>query len=392
MINSDVLIVGIGQTTVGEHWDISLRELAYYAIEAAMQDAAGLRPDALFVSNVLAPMVSSQAHLGALLADFAGLGGIEATTIEAAGASGGAAVRAGYLAVKSGFVDVAMVVGVEKITDKISEEVDEALTATLDSDYEAIHGVNPTAQAALLMQRYLSETGAPREAFGGFPAIAHSNGARNPKAMFQMELKPESYTQAPVTCDPLNLFDTAPDADGAAAILIARSDILLQHQSLKSSRNQIRIVASNISTDSLALHDRPDPLDFSSARYSIENALYQSGIKIDQIDFFELYDFSTIHTVLSLEAAGYAKRGQGWTLATDNTLTLQGSLPISTFGGLKARGNPWGATGVYQVVESVIQLRKNANQVQVTDPRFGMVQCLGGPASTAVTHILEVIE
>ena len=392
MINMDVLIAGIGQTTVGEHWDISLRELAFYAMEAAMQDAAGLRPNALFVSNVLAPMVSSQAHLGALLVDFAGFGGIEATTIEAAGASGGAAVRAGYLAVKSGFVDVAMVVGVEKITDKISEEVDEALAATLDSDYEAVHGVNPTAQAALLMQRYLTETGAPREAFAGFPAISHSNGALNPKAMFQMQLKPEAYNRAPLTCDPLNLFDTAPDADGAAAILLTRSDIVSQNQSLERSRNQVRIAGSNITTDSLSLHDRPDPLDFRSVRFSIENALYQAGIQRNQINFFELYDFSTIHTILSLEAAGFAQRGQGWALAKDNTLTLQGALPISTFGGLKSRGNPWGATGVYQVVEGVIQLRKHANEVQVAHPKFGMVQCLGGPASTAVTHILERIE
>ncbi len=391
MINTDILITGIGQTPVGEHWDISLRELAFNAMEDAMQDATGLRPDALFVSNLLAPMVSGQAHLGALLADFAGLRGIEATTVEAAGASGGAAVRAGYLAVKSGFVDVAMVVGVEKITDKVSEEVDEALAATLDSDFEAIHGVNPTAQAALLMRRYLFETGAPREAFSGFPANAHANGACNPNAMFQVPLKPDSYHQAPLTCEPLNIFDTAPDADGAAAILITRPEFLPHDQSLHGTRPKVRISASSMATDTLALHDRPDPLDFKAARYSVEKAIYQAGITLDQIDFFELCDTTSIHAVLSLEAAGFSQRGQGWKLAQNGTINLQGSLPISTFGGLKARGNPWGATGVYQVVEAINQLRNNAGEVQVPDAKIGMVQCLGGPASTVVTHILESV-
>ena len=110
---SDIVIAGISQTDVGEHWDIGLRELAFTAIESALNDAGGLRPQAMFVGNMLAPNLSRQAHLGALLADFAGLTGIEAVTVEAAGASGGAALRQGYLAVKSGLVDVALVVGVE---------------------------------------------------------------------------------------------------------------------------------------------------------------------------------------------------------------------------------------------------------------------------------------
>jgi acetyl-CoA C-acetyltransferase len=387
-MNTDIFIAGIGQTSVGEHWDTSLRELAFHAMDAAMQDAAGLRPDALFVSNLLAPMVSGQAHLGALLADFSGLRGIEATTIEAAGASGGAALRAAYLAVKSGLVDVAMVVGVEKITDRISEEVEESLAVALDSDYESVHGLTPTAQAALLMRRYLFESSAPRDAMGGFPVIAHANGARNPNAMFQMVLKTDLYNRAPLTCDPLNMFDTAPDADGAAAILLTRPEFLLNG----SGAAKVRLSASSMATDTLAIHDRPDPLSFRAARYSVEKAIFQAGINLDQIDFFELYDATTIHAVLSLEAAGFSQRGEGWKLAQDGKLSLDGPLPISTFGGLKARGNPWGATGVYQAVEAVIQLRHQAGDLQVPEARFGMVQCLGGAASTAVTHILEFVD
>src|SRR5512147_1803792 len=162
---TEVIIAGIGQTEVGEHWDIGLRDLAFAAVQDAVRDAGGLRPQSLFVGNMLAPNLSSQAHLGVLIADYAGLLGIEAVTVEAAGASGGAALRQGYLAVASGMVDVALVVGVEKFTDKLGSDVDSALATTSDADFEAIQGMTPTAQAALLMKRYMHEHQVPA---GGF--------------------------------------------------------------------------------------------------------------------------------------------------------------------------------------------------------------------------------
>lgn len=387
-MRNDVVIAGIGQTSVGEHWDISLKELAFQAVELALEDAGGLKPSVLYVGNVLASSVSSQANLGVMLADFMGFRGIEAVTIEAAGASGGAALRAGYLAVKSGLIDVALVVGVEKITDKITSDVEESLSITLDSDYEAVHGVTPSAQAALLMQRYLFETKIPRNAFSSFPLIAHLNGANNPNAMFQKAIKPEIYERAGSVCEPLNLFDISPDADGAAAVVLTRLDLLPPSQ----SHPPVIISGSSFTTDTLSLHDRPDPLAFNAVRMSVERAIYQAGISLDQIDFFELFDFASIYAALTLESAGFAKRGQSLQLAQDGSYSLDGSLPISTFGGLKARGNPWGATGIYQVVESANQLRGQAGKNQVPGAKFGMVQCLGGPASSVVTHILESIE
>lgn len=387
MVNTDVIIAGIGQTNVGEHWETSLRELAFYAIEAALKDAAGLHPQALYVGNVFAPQISGQAHLGALIADFAGLRGIEACTIEAAGASGAAALRAGFLAVKSGFVDAALVLGVEKITDKVGPQVDVNIATILDSDYEAVHGLTPTAQAALLMRRYWHEFNVPEFALGGFPLTAHANGAGNPQAMFQKALKPALYERAGMICDPLNMFDAAPDADGAAAVLLTRPELLPPD----SQHPRVRIAASSVTTDTLALHDRPDPLDFRAARLSVERACYQAGASIDQMDFFELCDTFSIYAALSLEAAGYAQRGRGWELAQTAAITLEGSLPIATMGGLKARGNPWGATGVYQVVESTLQLRGQAGPNQIHNAKRALVQALGGPASTTVTHILETV-
>ena len=383
----DVIIAGIGQTPVGEHWDLSLREIAYHAMQAALRDAGDLRPQALYVSNVLGAQLSGQAHLGALLADFAGLRDVEACTIEAAGASGGAALRAAYQAVASGEVGAALVVGVEKLTDKVGPEVENALSTSLDADYEAVHGVTPLAQAALLMQRYFHEFNPPEFALAGFPLIAHVNGASNANAMFRKAIKAALYKRAGMVSAPLNMFDAAPDADGAAALLLTRADLLppdLPHP-------PVRIAGSGAATDALALHDRPDPLTFRAARISVERALQQAGIERADVDFFELFDAYSVYAALSLEAAGFAARGQGWRLAQEGKISLDGELPISTFGGLKARGNPWGATGVYQVVEAVLQLRGEAGDNQVADARVGLVQCLGGPAATAVAHVLTAV-
>lgn len=389
---SDVIIAGIGQTPVEEHWDVSLRDLAIQAIEEARLDAGGLKPQALFVGNMLAPQLSQQAHLGALIADYAGLTGIEAYTIEAGGASGGAALRAGFMAVASGQVDVALVLGVEKFTDQIGNTVDAALSTASDSDFEAIQGMTPTAQAALLMRRYMYEFGVPRQVFAGFPLLAHTNGEGNPKAMYRKAIKPEAYANAAIVSDPLNMFDIAPNADGAAAVLLARPELLPSN----FPHRLARIAASSMASDTLALHDRPDPLYFNAVRLSVERACQKANLTLQQIDLFEIFDIYSIYAVLSVEAAGLAAPGCGWQLAQNGEqpapASLAGTLPMNTLGGLKARGNPGGATGVYQAVEATLQLRGQAGKNQLSNPRRALIQALGGPASTAVTHILEALD
>lgn len=382
---TDVVIAGIGQTPVGEHWDLSLRELSLMAIEAAQLDSGGLQPQAMYVGNMLAPLLSRQAHLGALIADFAGMAGIEAYSIDASGASGGAALRAGYLGVLSRQVNVALVVGIEKFTDQVGSSVEAALTSSGDSDYESVQGLTPTTHAALIMRRYLHDFNAPRESFAGFPLTAHANGAGNPNAMFRKAIKAELYNRVGMVSDPINMFDVSPNADGAAAVMITRSDLLPPGFPHKL----VRISGSSLVTDTLALHDRPEPLAFQAARLSVERACRQAGIVPTDVDLFELHDAYSIYAALSLEAAGFAERGHGWSLAQDGQISLQGSVPISTLGGLKARGNPGGASGVYQAVEAVLQLRQQAGDNQITDARRALIQCLGGPASTVATHVLE---
>jgi acetyl-CoA C-acetyltransferase len=382
---TEVIIAGLGQTTVGEHWDVGLRDLAYYAINAAIKEAGGLRPQSLFVGNMLAPNLSKQAHLGALLSDYAGLTGIEAVTIEAAGASGGAALRQGYLAIKSGLVDTALVVGVEKFTDVVGAGVDEALATASDSDFEAVQGMTPTAQAALIMKRYMHEFDVPADGFAGFALTAHANGAGNPNAMFQKAIKPETYAKAGMVSEPVNMFDAAPNADGAAALVLTRRDLLPENW----PHPLVKVAGSATASDTLALHDRKDMLYFDAVQLSAGRAMKQANLTLDHIRLFEYHDTFSIYAALALEAVGFAIRGKGWKLAADGQIELNGRIPCATMGGLKARGFPGGATGVYQAVEAAQQLRGQAGANQVEGAIYALIQSLGGPASTAVSHILE---
>jgi len=382
---TEVVIAGIGQTPVGEHWETSLRSLAVAAIRDALKDSGGLNPQALIVGNMLAPNLSNQAHLGALIADYANLTGIEAMTTEASGASGGAALRQGYLAIASGMVDVALVVGVEKFTDKIGTEVEEATATESDADFESIHGMTITAQAALLMKRYMHENNVPENGFAGFALTAHANGVANKNAAFRKAIKAEMYAKSEMVSDPLKVFDMAPHLDGAAALVLTRRELV---PSIEQSQ-LVKIAGSAASSDTLALHDRKDMLSFDTAQISAGKAMKQAGVVLNQINFFEYHDVFNIYAALQLEAIGFAIKGKGWKLAEDGEIGLKGKIPCATMGGMKARGFAGGASGVYQAVEAVTQLRGQAGANQITGATYGLIQSLGGPASTAISHILQ---
>jgi len=382
-----VSIIGIGKTAVKEHWDTSIRHLAWYAIEAALDDAHITAVDALYVGNVLAGELSGQTHLGALIADFAGMRGIEAVTVEASEASGGAALRQAVMAVESGMVETALVVGVEKMTDQTGGKLTSAMASQLDADYEAVQGLTVAGAAALMMRRYQHEYDVQLSNFAGFSVNAHQHAAANPDAMFRNQLTAARFGAAMPVADPVTVFDAAPYGDGAAALIVTSRE-----RALDMSPHPILVAGSAMATDSLSLHDRRDMLWLSAAERSAKAAMASANVTPSDIDLFELHDSFTIMAALSLEAAGFAERGHGWEMATEAGIGRDGNLPISTFGGLKARGNPVGATGVYQLVEAAQQLRGQAEGCQVANAKVAMAQCLGSGGGTAVTHVLRLDE
>jgi len=382
---SDIVIAGIGQIPVGELYTLSLRSMGVKALTAALHDSGDLKPDALYIGNLLSSMISHQSNLGALFTDYARLEGVEAYTTEAAGASGAAALHQAYMAILSGFADTVAVLGVEKWSDLVRSEAEAVIMQEMDYDYESIPGLTSTGQAGLIMQRYFYEHDLPSDALNGFAMLAHTNGSNNPNGLYRNLISPEAYARATMLSDPFNMYDGATYADGAAALILTRRDLLPED----FPHPVISVTGSAASSDSLSWHDRQEPMAFTAAARAVSEASRQAGTLPGQVSLFELDDSFSIYAALTLEACGLADRGKAWQMAREGDFAVHGRLPIMTMGGCLARGNPIGAKGVYQVVEAVTQLRGTAGPNQVRNARSALTLALGGPASTAIAHVLK---
>jgi acetyl-CoA C-acetyltransferase len=383
----EIAIIGIGQTSIDEHWEKSLRELAGDAVIAALFDAGRDRVDGLFVGNMLSGILTNQEHLGVLVSDWAGLKYTEAVKIEAACGSGAAALRAAIMAVGSGELESAIALGIEKMTETKGVDTTAALAEAADADYEALHGVSFVALNALVMKRYLHEYGWKHTDFAPFSINAHANAVHNPYARLREAITQRDYERARMIAEPINLMDASPIGDGAAALLVVPANSL---NSNGRARPIVTIAGSASATDTLAVHDRRQVTWLAAAESSARKAYSQAGVTPEDIDLFELHDAFSIMTALSLEACGFSEHGQAPRLGLDGMIGINGRIPICTRGGLKARGHPVGATGIYQIAEVVQQLRSEAGLCQVPDARIGMAQNIGGSGATIITHILRV--
>lgn len=382
----EVALAGIGQTKIDEHWDKSLRELAGEAALDAMAEAGVAQVDSVYVGNMLSDISNLQAHLGSMVSDWIGQRYTDSIKIESACSSGSAAFRAGYLAVASGEVNTVLVVGVEKMTDSPTGEITAGLATAADADWEVDHGLSFVALNALIMKRYMYEYGWEATDFADFSINAHANAVHNPNARFRKPISADSFKKSPMICDPINLLDASPMGDGAAAVILMRGDML------QPNSKKIIVAGSAGATDTIAIHNRKAPLRLSAAENSVQKAYAQAGVGLDDIGVFEYHDAFTIMAALSLEAAGFAEPGKGPQLAKDGEIKVSGRIPVATRGGLKARGHPVGATGLYQIVEVVQQLRGEAGETQVARNDFGMTQNIGGSGSNIVTHIFQRVK
>lgn len=379
----DVYIVGLGYTPVKEHWTSSLRQLGATAIRNALRDASIESADSLYVGNMLSGQVAGQENLGTLLADEAGLLPIEACKVEAACGSGGAAIRAAFLAVASGASEYAIGAGVEKMTDVSGDAIAAGLATASDQDFEASFGLSFVGMAGLLMQRYLHETQRARADFAPFVVNAHRNAAAAEHAMFHSAVTTEQFLRSPMVASPLGVLDAAPVCDGAAAV------VCCSKQALQPHHRPIRIAASAIATDTISLAARRSLTRLEAARISAQKAFKMGQCSAKDVQVFEPHDAFTVMTALALEACGFAEAGTALDLAADGAFEPSGALPICTFGGLKGRGHPVGASGVYQVVEACMQLRGCAGKNQIPGTKRVMTQSIGGHGAVAITHILE---
>lgn len=377
-----VSVVGVGQLPVEKTSELSLRQLGGEAVRRAIEDAGVDRVDALFASNMLADEMQGQKHIASLIAEEAKLFGIEALQVRAAMASGAAAIRVAFLSVASGEADLAVAVGAEKMSEGVVTPV---LSKALDAKKEVPDGATMISKNAELTRMYLDRFKVPDDGLVNFPVVAHDNARSNPFALFKKTVSPSEVQNSRLVHAPLRLFECSPICDGAAAIILAPSE-----QARDYNPHPVRILASSVVTDRFRIDDRKDPLQLEAAQRSSRDAYRKANINREDIDLFEVHDAFSIMACLQLEAAGFAKSGEGWRLAVNDEIRLRGQIPITTMGGLKARGHPIGATGLYQACEIVLQLTGRAGENQVRNAEIGMMQSIGGAASTVLTHIFGV--
>ena len=377
-----VSVVGIGQLPVEKASALGLRQLGAEVVRRAMEDAGVDRVDALFASNMLADELQGQKHIASLIAEEANLLGVEALQVRAAMAGGAAAIRVAFLSVASGESDLAIAVGVEKMSEGAATP---ALSKALDAAREVPDGATMISKNAELKRMYLDRYNVPEDGLVNFPVVAHDNARSNPFALYKKTISQSEVQSSRVIHAPLRLFECSPICDGAAAVVLAPSE-----QSRALNPEPVQLLASSVVTDRFRIDDREDPLQLEAAHRSSHNVYRKANINREDIHLFEVHDAFSIMACLQLEAAGFAEPGQGWRLAVDDEIRLQGKIPITTMGGLKARGHPIGATGLYQVCEIVLQLTGHAGKNQVRNAEIGMMQSVGGAASTVLTHIFGV--
>lgn len=383
----DVFVIGVGQLPVNNAPEAQVAQLGSQAVQLALADAAISRDrvEALYVGNMLSGILGQQQQLGSLIVDYAGLGGIEGVSVDAACAAGGAALRLGYQHVAGGLADVVVICGTEVMANAPHSTVTRALASATDWQLEGSRGESFVSLNATLMRAYMERHGVSSDDFAPFAINAHRNALGNPNALLRKDVDVQRYLDSRVVAAPLRLFDISPICNGAAAVVLASGNVARQN----AKRALVQIVASASATDSPALCRRADPLRLLAVENSTRAALKQAGIGHEAIDFFELHDAYTIMSVLSLEAAGFAAPGTGTRLGLEKRFSVDGELPICTMGGLKARGHPVGATGVYQMVEAYSQFAGTAGNNQLREPEHALLQNVGGIASTVVTHVMR---
>lgn len=378
----EVAVVAAGMTPFGELWESSLRDMFAEAAAEALRNAGTDHVDDIYVGNMSGGQFVGQEHLGPLVADQLGMAGVAATRVESACASGGVALRQGFMAVASGMSDLVLVGGVEKMTD--GADVTNVLASAADQENEVYHGITFPGLYAMIARAYMNANGTTEEDLAWVAVKNHKHGAMNPKAQFRREITVDDVLASTMVAEPLRVLHCSPVSDGAAALVLCPLD-----HAAKFTDKPVKILGSGLATGPLALADRRDPAVLDAVAASAERAYRMAGVGPEEIQVAEVHDCFTIAEVCCLEALGLVCAGEGGQAARGGVTALGGRLPVNTSGGLKSKGHPVGATGAAQAIEIFTQLRGEAGERQVDGARIGLTQNMGGSGASSVVHIFE---
>ena len=378
----EVAMVAAGMTPFGELWKSGLRDLFVDAAAEALENAGADHVDDIYVGNMSGGQFVGQEHLGPLMADHLGMAGVCATRVESACASGGAALRLGFMAVGSGMSDLVLVAGVEKMTD--GADVTSVLASAADQETEVYQGITFPGLYAMIARAHMQAHGTTEEDLAWVSVKNHAHGAKNPKAQFPREVSVDDVLSSTMVADPLRLLNCSPVSDGAAAVLLCPME-----RASEFTDRPVKILGSGLATGPMALADRAHPASLDAVAASGARAYGMAGVAGKDIDVAEVHDCFSISEICCVEALSLVCAGDGAGAAREGVTALGGQIPVNTSGGLKAKGHPVGATGVAQAIEIFEQLRGEAGARQVKDASVGLAQNMGGSGASSVVHIFE---
>lgn len=381
-----VFIAGASLLKVDEYWGDTIDSMVTEVVDG-LGETRPWRIDSIYVANAVGEVLQGQANLGALVAENLGLAGVPSLRVEAGGASGAAALLTGYQAILSGLANTVLVVGVEKLSDATPEEAVMMPTLSERYDYVGFQGATEASIAAMMYRIYLEKFELPQEMVAQFPVIMHEHASKSPHAQYQFKTTLENVLSSPVVSPPLRRLETTSPADGAAAVLLCSSDTLskLPHE------RAVELVGAASSTDFIFPFEREDPLRLTAAARAFNEALAKSGLSKEDIKILEIHDSYSIIASLILESIGYSAPGSSGVDAKNGAYDHGGKVVVNTFGGLKARGHPLGATGVYQAAEIFLQLTEKAGPCQVDGAKVGGMISLSGLGSSAYTLVMREV-
>jgi acetyl-CoA C-acetyltransferase len=380
----EVAVIGVGMTKWGELWEKSLRTIFVETAVLALDDAGVDKIDSMYVGCMSSGLFVGQEHIASLLADYLGQVPVPSARVETACASGGLALRLGFMEVATGMSDVVLVSGIEKMTDVTGYEATYALGTAADQEYEGYHGITFPGLYALMARAHMEKYGTTREQLALVAVKNHLNGSKNPLAQYPFKITVDSVLNSVMVADPLRVLDCSPITDGAAAVILCPVEM-----ARKMKKPVVKITGSGHATDSISLSSRDD-ITWIEATYEAGKRAYaMANKKPKDIDILEVHDCFTIAEICVIEALGIVEKGKGGEAVEDEVTYLEGRIPVNTSGGLKSKGHPVGATGVAQVIEIVKQLRGEAGKRQVKDPKVGMAQNMGGSGGSTLVHIFE---
>jgi acetyl-CoA C-acetyltransferase len=381
-----VAIVGIGHSKFGRRTDVNVAELSFESIREALDDAGVDRKD---IGNLYVGTAGGwyeEALPAVLIGEYAGLDSPATMRVEAACASGSAAVKSAYNSVRSGEAEVALAVGVEKMTEVDALTSIELIGRAGSYTWEFENfGMTFPAYYALYAVAHMDRFGTTEEDMSRVAVKAHRYGALNPLAQFQKEITLEKALASQVVSWPLKLYDACPLSDGSAAVVLASESV-----AKKLTDTPVWIKGVGSSSDSANLSRRDDYVGLKASVEAARRAYAAAKVTPDMVDVATCHDCFTIAELMAYEDLGFCRKGEGAKMIREGETEVGGRIPVNLDGGLKAKGHPIGATGVSMAVEITKQLRSEAGRRQAPIRNgLGLVHNVGGTGHYAYVTVLS---